>query len=114
MDDAGDGMDDANFVFETANTAILRLMKEISWMEEVLAAEFSLRRGPRCTYAGVFDNEINIAVKMTEQHYNDYMFREALKTGFYDLQSARDEYRFSCGTGGMNCDFLWRFMDVQT
>ncbi|XP_068648083.1 leucine--tRNA ligase, cytoplasmic-like isoform X1 [Aristolochia californica] len=113
--DAGDGMDDANFVFETANAAILRLTKEIAWMEEILSAESSLRQGPPSTYADrVFANEINIAVRETEKHYKGFMFREALKTGFYDLQAARDEYRFSCGTGSMNRDLLWRFMDVQT
>ncbi|KAF2295829.1 hypothetical protein GH714_034392 [Hevea brasiliensis] len=113
--DAGDGIDDANFVFETANAAILRLTKEISWMEEVLAAESCLRMGPPSTYADrVFANEMNIAVKMTDQNYRDYMFREALKTGFYDLQAARDEYRFSCGSGGMNHDLVQCFMDVKT
>ncbi|XP_052202149.1 leucine--tRNA ligase, cytoplasmic [Diospyros lotus] len=113
--DAGDGMDDANFVFETANAAILRLTKEITWMEELLAAESSLRSGPPSTYYDhVFANEINIAVGTTEKNYSEYLFREALKTGFYDLQAARDEYRFSCGTGGMNRDLLWQFMDVQT
>lgn len=113
--DAGDGVDDANFVSETANAAILRLTKELSWMEEVLEAESSLRTGPPSTYADrVFANDMNIAVKLTEQQYQDFMFREALKTGFYDLQAARDEYRLSCGTGGMNQDLLWRFMDVQT
>ncbi|KAH9320447.1 hypothetical protein KI387_015086 [Taxus chinensis] len=113
--DAGDGMDDANFVFETANAAILRLTKEITWMEEILASEASLRHGFPSTYADrVFSNEINIAIKLTEQNYNTMMFREALKTGFYDLQAARDEYRLSCGLGGMNRDLLCRFMDVQT
>ncbi|XP_075502384.1 leucine--tRNA ligase, cytoplasmic-like [Primulina tabacum] len=113
--DAGDGMDDANFVFETANAAILRLTKEISWMEEVLAAESTLRSGRAATYADrVFNNELNIAAKMTEKNYSEYMFREALKSGFYDLQAARDEYRLSCASGGMNRDLLWRFMDVQT
>ncbi|KAI8022552.1 Leucine--tRNA ligase, cytoplasmic [Camellia lanceoleosa] len=113
--DAGDGMDDANFVFETANAAILRLTKEIAWMQEILSAESSLRSGPPTTFADrVFANEINIAVKMTEKNYNEYLFREALKTGFYDLQTARDEYRFSCGSGGMNRDLVFRFMDVQT
>ncbi|THU56425.1 hypothetical protein C4D60_Mb11t17120 [Musa balbisiana] len=92
--DAGDGMDDANFVFETANAAILRLTKEITCMEEVLAVESTLRAGPPTTYADfVFANEINIAVRSTEHHYKDFMFREALKTGFYDIQVARDEYR---------------------
>ncbi|KAL2936614.1 Leucine--tRNA ligase cytoplasmic [Bienertia sinuspersici] len=113
--DAGDGVDDANFVFETANAAILRLTKEISWMEEVLAADATLRSGEPSTYADrVFDNEINLAIKLTEQNYQNYMFREALKTGFYDLQAARDEYRFSCGAGGMNRALVRRFMDVQT
>lgn len=46
--------------------------------------------------------------------YEDCMFREALKTGFYDLHSARDEYMHSCGSGGMNRDLLWQFMDLQT
>lgn len=113
--DAGDAMDDANFVFETANAAILRLTKEITWIEEVLSAYSSLRAGSPSTYADrTFENEINLAVKLTEQNYNDYMFRNALKTGFYDLQAARDEYRICCGSGGMNRDLLWRFMDVQT
>ncbi|KAK9069057.1 hypothetical protein SSX86_013173 [Deinandra increscens subsp. villosa] len=113
--DAGDGMDDANFEFKTANTAILRLTKEREWMEEVLAAESSLRIGPPSIYADrVFANEINFAIKMTEKNYSGYMFCKALKTGFYDLQTARDEYKLSCGSSGMNRALLWRFMDIQT
>jgi leucyl-tRNA synthetase len=62
----------------------------------------------------VFANEMNIAIIETEKSYNAFMFRAALTSGFYDLQSARDEYRLSCGAAGMNRDLLWRFMDVQT
>ncbi|KAF8694955.1 hypothetical protein HU200_038064 [Digitaria exilis] len=110
--DAGDGMDDANFVTETANSAVMRVTKEISWMEEVVAAESNLRAGLPATYADhVFENEMNIAIKETEKSYNRFMFRDALKSGFYDLQLARDEYRLSCGAGGMNRDLLRRFMD---
>ncbi|KAF7132898.1 hypothetical protein RHSIM_Rhsim09G0006800 [Rhododendron simsii] len=113
--DAGDGMDDANFAFETANPAVLKLTKELSWMEGVIAAESSLRSGPPSTYSDhVFSNDINIAVETTKKNYSDSMFREALKTGFYDLQAARDEYRLSCGSEGMSRDLLWRFMDAQT
>ncbi|KAI3691202.1 hypothetical protein L2E82_49422 [Cichorium intybus] len=113
--DAGDGMDDANFMFQTANSAILKLTKERAWMEEVLGAESSLRVGPGSTYADrVFANEMNYAIKTTEKNYGDYMFREALKTGFHDLQAAKDDYQFSCWSSGMNRDLLWRFMDVQT
>ncbi|KAG6554492.1 hypothetical protein Mapa_003870 [Marchantia paleacea] len=113
--DAGDTMDDANFVFDTANSAILRLTKEITWMEEeVLPAEQTLRNGPYNFADKVFDNEINIAIVLTEKNYNSLMFRDALKTGFYDFQTARDEYRLSCGSAGMHKDLLWRFMHVQT
>eukprot|EP01018_Ginkgo_biloba_P037915 Gb_05996 [translate_table: standard] len=113
--DAGDAMDDANFVFETTNAAILRLTKEIGWMEGILAVEASLRQGPPSSFADwVFANEINIGIKLTEHNYNTMMFREALKTCLYDLQVGRDEYRLFCGLGGMDRDLLWQFMDVQT
>ncbi|ESQ56138.1 hypothetical protein EUTSA_v10027096mg, partial [Eutrema salsugineum] len=113
--DAGDGVDDANFVFKTADAAILGLTRELTWMEEVLAAESSLRMGSPSTYADkVFENDMNIAIRLTEKAYKDCLFREALKNGFYDLQNARDEYRDSCGSGGMNHNLVLRFMDVQT
>lgn len=34
--DAGDGMDDANFETTTANAAILRLTRDVAWIEEML------------------------------------------------------------------------------
>lgn len=109
--DARDGMDDANFIFETANAAILRLTKEISWMERVLDDELSLRNCPATTYADSISlNEMNRAVKMTEKNYSEYMFQEVLKSGFYDLQAARDLFV----SMGMHRDLLRRFMDVQT
>ena len=43
------------------------------------------------------------------------MFREALKSGFYDLQSARDAHRLmSAEEGGMHADLTKRFIEVQT
>lgn len=113
--DAGDAMDDANFVFETANSAILRLTKEITWMEQVIGVEAAVRTGPTTSFADrVFENEMNIAIEVTQKNYSNYMFRDALKTGFYDLQAARDEYRLACGVAGMHKDLIWRFMEVQT
>ncbi|GBG67828.1 hypothetical protein CBR_g949 [Chara braunii] len=112
--DAGDTMDDANFVGETANAAILRLTKEICWIQEVLDAE-NLRTGKIESFADkVFENEINIAVELTAENYNNLMFREVLKSGFFDFQSARDEYRSTCGAAGMHKDLIRRFIEVQT
>ncbi|GJP49314.1 hypothetical protein CLOM_g8539 [Closterium sp. NIES-68] len=116
--DAGDTVDDANFVEETANAAILRLTKEMTWMEEVLASaatEGGLRSGEERSFADrVFENEINLAVSLSKAAYDSMLFREALKTGFFDLQLARDEYRLSCGAAGMHKDLLLRFCKVQT
>lgn len=54
-------------VSETANSAALRLTKEISWMKEVFDVKSSFRLGPPSTYADrVFANEINFAIKDTE------------------------------------------------
>jgi leucyl-tRNA synthetase len=42
--DAGDGLDDANFETSTANAAILRITKELTWVEEHLAPDAGERR----------------------------------------------------------------------
>ena len=39
--------------------------------------------------------------------------REALKAAWYDLQSARDTYRFAVGEEGMNRQVLLRYMEVR-
>ena len=61
--DAGDALDDANFETTTANAAILRLTKELAWVEEMLAPGAGLREGGAPTLQDrVFANEIAIAV----------------------------------------------------
>lgn len=113
--DAGDAMDDANFEHTTANGAILRLTKELAWIEETLAAADSLRAElPTSFIDRVFDNEINIAVHRARQAYEKMMFREALKTGWYDLANARDVYRFACGPEGGSKHLLLRYIEVST
>lgn len=43
--DAGDSVEDANFVESTADAGILRLYTFIEWVKEVVAAKGSLRTG---------------------------------------------------------------------
>lgn len=113
--DAGDTMDDANFEHTTANGAILRLTKELAWIEETLAAADTLRdEEPSSFLDRVLDNEINIAVHRTKAAYDRMLFREALKTGMYDLSNARDVYRFACGADGGNKRLLQRYIEVST
>ncbi|GBF91225.1 hypothetical protein Rsub_03545 [Raphidocelis subcapitata] len=111
--DAGDALDDANFETSTANAAILRMTKDLAWIEEVLAPGAGLREGPADTVQDkVFANEIAIAVHKTKEAYDRLLFREALKSAAYDLANARDLYRFACGPEGMNRALVERYIEV--
>lgn len=59
---AGDAMADANFEFEVADKAVLRLTKELAWIEkEIWPALDSLRTGHFEFLDEVFVNELSIA-----------------------------------------------------
>ena len=55
---------------------------------------------------------INKAIEETDENYKGMMFREALKTGFYELQAARDRYKENCLLG-MHKDLVFRFIEVS-
>ena len=111
--DAGDGVEDANFVHDTANAAILRLTKEIDWMEEVLIHSPPSRSGELVFADKVFKSAISLCYHKSIKAYETMVFREAVKCGFYELQNARDEYIKQCGLQGMNSDLLTLFCEVQ-
>lgn len=119
--DAGDTLDDANFLDETANAAILKLTKELAWVEETLAAGgdkgTALRAGDASSFTfadRVFSNELDVACVRTAAAYEAMQFREAVKCGFYDLQNARDVYRVMAASDGLNAGLVRRFIEVQT
>ncbi len=58
-------------------------------------------------------SEMNRAIKLTEANYEKMLFREALKTGFFELQAARDKYRDVC-LNGMHRDLVYRYIEVST
>ncbi len=73
--DAGDTLEDANFEEKTADSAILRLTKELAWIEETQAAE-GMRDEPPSTFLDrVFENAIHTAVHETKKAYDSMMFR---------------------------------------
>ena len=111
--DAGDTMDDANFEDATANNAILRLTKELTWAEETVAAADKMRDGALTFADRIFENDLNAAVVATKSRYAGMMFREALQVGFYALQNARDLYRAACGPLGLHRELAMRFIEAQ-
>jgi leucyl-tRNA synthetase len=114
--DAGDSLEDANFAEDTAFNITPRLFAQKDWIKEMTDEKEKLREGPPSCFADrVFDNEINKAIQLTEKAYERMLFHEALKSGFYDLQTARDVYRsrILAEKMEMNRDLIMRFIRVQ-
>ena len=58
-------------------------------LQEMLECRDKLRCDPPDNYTyhdRLFANRINHLIQLTDASYHDTMYREALKTGFYDLQ----------------------------
>ncbi|XP_005996155.1 leucine--tRNA ligase, cytoplasmic isoform X2 [Latimeria chalumnae] len=112
--DAGDTVEDANFVEAMADAGILRLYTWVEWVKEMIVNKDSLRSGSPSTFNDrVFASEINDGTIRTEQHYEKMMYKEALKTGFFEFQAAKDKYR-ELAIEGMNKDLVFQFIETQT
>uniref|UniRef100_A0A2K6FMJ9 Leucine--tRNA ligase, cytoplasmic n=1 Tax=Propithecus coquereli TaxID=379532 RepID=A0A2K6FMJ9_PROCO len=112
--DAGDTVEDANFVETMADAGILRLYTWVEWVKEMLANWNSLRSGPANTFNDrVFASEMNAGIIKTDQNYEKMMFKEALKTGFFEFQAAKDKYR-ELAIEGMHRELVFQFIEVQT
>ncbi|CAG8511883.1 10578_t:CDS:2 [Ambispora gerdemannii] len=112
--DAGDAIEDANFEEATANAAILRLYTLREWCESQVENKDTLRTGPVTSFHDrVFINEINRLIQITDKAYEDTLYREALKYGCYELQSARDWYREATAKEGMHRDLVLWWIEVQ-
>ncbi|XP_011786862.1 PREDICTED: leucine--tRNA ligase, cytoplasmic isoform X1 [Colobus angolensis palliatus] len=112
--DAGDTVEDANFVEAMADAGILRLYTWVEWVKEMVANWDSLRSGPANTFNDrVFASELNAGIIKTDQNYEKMMFKEALKTGFFEFQATKDKYR-ELAVEGMHRELVFRFIEVQT
>jgi leucyl-tRNA synthetase len=56
---------------------------------------------------------MNRLIVQTQAHYDGLLFKEALRTGVFELQGARDKYR-EVETDGMHRDLVLRFIEVQS
>jgi leucyl-tRNA synthetase len=116
--DAGDTVEDANFLRDTANACILRFYNLVEFYQEMKRDGGKLRQdeGKEIFHDLAFAAEINQAIALTEAAYVATNYREALKYAFFELQNARDRYRDATstnGTIGMNWKLIKRFMEVQ-
>ena len=113
--DAGDGIDDANFLEKQADSGLLRLFNILEWVKETLSTIDQLRDEKVTSFRDLaFDNLMNYLIRETDAHYNNAMFKEALKTGCFEFLDARDKYREMCGGHEfMNRALVQKFIESQ-
>ncbi|KAI8379665.1 leucyl-tRNA synthetase [Radiomyces spectabilis] len=111
--DAGDSGEDANFEDATANAAILRLYTLLEWIEEQMKNVDKLREGELNFYDRVFENEMRKNIGLSEKGYAATYFREALKYGVFEFQTARDYYQQACLEKGMHKDLVLQYIEYQ-
>ena len=109
--EAGDSLDDANFTEETANNAVLKLYTLHRWIKEQLEHVGEMRSGEYNYFDRMFDNKINQAVAETKKHFDEMMFREALKSCFYDLYHSKEDYHIYVGV--MHKDLFVKYVETQ-
>ncbi|MBW0467490.1 hypothetical protein O181_007205 [Austropuccinia psidii MF-1] len=112
--DAGDGFDDANFEELTANASILRLHTLVDWCKEVISHNDKFRSGEYNLFDHIFENEIKLSINKTYKAFDESMYKEAQKVGFYELLAARDWYRDFTSEEGMHGALLKYYVRVQT
>ncbi|KAK3795418.1 hypothetical protein RRG08_031765 [Elysia crispata] len=109
---AGDGVEDANFVEEEAEHGLLSLHSFLEWVREMLRARSCLRKGNYSFHDKVFASEINNTNRETRRHYQKYLYKAAVRTGFFDFQSKLSQYR-EAEPRGMHHDLVFRFIEIQ-
>jgi leucyl-tRNA synthetase len=94
--DAGDALDDANFSRETADSAIVSLSNEDTWITETLGST-DLRTDAEMNFMDkVMVNETNRLITATSSAFSKMQFREGLQHGWFEMMLARNEYRSWC------------------
>ncbi|CAH1778262.1 unnamed protein product [Owenia fusiformis] len=112
--DSGDSVEDANFVESQAEAGLLRLYTYLEWVREMVASRDSMRTGDVSSFNDrVFASDMNLAIRETEQLYEKMLYKEVLKSGFFEFQACRDKYR-EVTQGDMHRDLVMRFIETQT
>ncbi|OIR57327.1 MAG: leucyl-tRNA synthetase [Amphiamblys sp. WSBS2006] len=117
---AGDFLEDGNFSTEMANSTVLRLYTLVEQAGQVLE-EGDARSGETAVFADVlFWARISHSIDQAFQSYSEAKYREALKTGFFDMQNSKDGYLSMVGAGADGTEgkvhggLLRFFFSVQT
>ena len=110
--DAGDSMDDANFVRETATGFIMRLTTLIEQIKDLHSKEASFRTGEQSIYDRIMGDFINGAIETTTNYFVKMSFRMALQTAYFELTAEFNQYKLNCGDNNMHVDIVKRYSET--
>ncbi|KAJ2806530.1 cytosolic leucyl tRNA synthetase [Coemansia furcata] len=127
---AGDSMMDANFEEDIANAEILRLYGLMEWVTSALEALVASEKSPSeetrinsvalcptsapfTTLDRVFSAKMDMYTLAAGTAYEATMYRDALKSGFYEFLALRDWYREASAATGMHPMLLRKWINRQ-
>lgn len=112
---SGDSVEDANFETQFADSGILRLWTFVELAKELLAEKSSMRTGPTTSVNDkMFTSEMNLKIRETEDYYKTMMFKEALRTGFFEYSNLFHQYRERAQVQtGLHWDLVHRYLTTQ-
>jgi len=122
--DAGDGIDDANFLEKQADSALLKLFNFWEWSKEMLEEMNNLRDSTITGQSGdqgsdyypdkLFKFRMAQLQSKALDSYEKMLFKDALKHAFFDYQDARDKYRELCiNKNNMSRQLIKEFIRTQ-
>lgn len=95
---ATDTVEDANFAEESADGAILKLWTLVDVVEEAMENLELMESGEYRRFADrVFTSRLQKQLRLTEAAYENMLFREALKEGFFEMTNHFGKYREAVG-----------------
>lgn len=111
---AGDSIEDANFETQVADSGVLRLWTFLKLAKDLLNEREVMRSGSHTLNDKMFIAEMNLKVRETEKHYKTLMFKEALRTGFFEYSKLFHQYlKRSKVQSGLHRDLVDRYLTTQ-
>ena len=106
-------LDDANFSEVAADAGVLRLYTWLEYIKDKNELKL-VERKEKTWNDRTFENDMNAKIEQTDAHYERMLYKEALKSGFFEMQLCLSRYREFCGAEGMDKTLMERFFEVQT
>jgi len=110
---SGDSIEDANFETSLAESAVFRLWNLVELCKELWSYLICMRTGEFKTVDRMYEAEMDNLIALSETNYEQLLFKEALKTCYFDYINAFNQYRERCVTLGMHRELVERYWETQ-